>query len=348
MRFTTFSLDRPDDASHWDAFVQSCHQGSPFHLTAWIRTIVEGYGLRARLFGLLDEGNSIRAVVPFVPRHAPLSRPRLVCLPFTDYCGPLGIEESDSVRLLEAVRRHAGRRLARIEVRGSLPKAAGFSEVCYYRRHILPLKRDPNEIQVDKRTVVYNIRRARKAGVEIIEDNTWNGCSEFYKLSILTRKKHGIPSQPESLYRSLAGNMVDRGLASVLLAVHESRVVAGAILLKFGDTVYYKYNASDPAVLHRFSPNHLLAWTAIERACVQGYQFFDFGRSASDNEGLMRYKRMWGAEEIALPYAFSPQSLGKVMRSEHSRTFEALKVLWRLLPDPIIRMIGLKVLRYFG
>jgi CelD/BcsL family acetyltransferase involved in cellulose biosynthesis len=164
----------------------------------------------------------------------------------------------------------------------------------------------------------------------------------------MTRKKHGIPSQPENLYRSLVRNMVDKGMASILLAVFESKVVAGAILLKMANTVYYKYSASNPDVLSRISPNHLLAWTAIEGACFQGFQYFDFGRCAPDNEGLMRYKRMWGTQEKVLAYAFYPRSSGASMRSEHGRAIEILKWLWRLLPNPLIELVGPKLLKYFG
>jgi lipid II:glycine glycyltransferase (peptidoglycan interpeptide bridge formation enzyme) len=237
-----------------------------------------------------------------------------------------------------------------VEIRSRLSPTAGFEEINYYKRHILRLRADPNEIMehIDKRTIAYNIRRAQKAGVEIVEDNTLGGCEEFYRLNVLTRKKHGIPSQAKEFFRAFSRNLAESGRASILLAVYESRVVAGGVFFKLGDTVYYKYSASDPSVLAKFSPNHLLAWTAIQQACLEGLRIFDFGRTAPDNQGLMRYKKMWGGEVQDLPYSYYPYSPSIHKKREHGRFLETLKDLWRLLPEPLAERLGPKIIKYFG
>jgi CelD/BcsL family acetyltransferase involved in cellulose biosynthesis len=347
---TTVNLNDPDESRRWDEFVASHPQGTPFHLTSWIRTMAETSGFKPRLFVLLDSAGSLRAIAPFIPQNSLLGRGRLVCLPFSDFCYPLGTEDADRMQIIEAVRKDAAAHAWRVEVRGPLPPLAGFTETKYYRHHVLSLHADPNEVlkKVDKRTIAYNIRRARKAGVEIVEDNSLRGCDRFYRLYLLTRKKHGIPSQPKEFFRAISRNLVDRGLASILLAVHESRVVAGGVFFKFGDTVYYKYNASDPSALAKLSPNHLLAWTAISQACLERRRFFDFGRTAPDNEGLMRYKKMWGGDIQDLPYSYYPRSSGARKKREHGLVLETMKGIWRLLPDPLAARIGPRLIKYFG
>lgn len=347
---TTISADKTEDLRRWDDFVASHPQGTPFHLTAWIAAIAGTYGLQPRLFVLRDCAGSLRAVAPFIFQGGLFGRRRLVCLPFTDSCCPLGAGESDRLEILEGVREDASAHSRHVEVRGPLPAAAGFAEVNYYKFHVISLHPDPDEVlrHVDKRTVIYNIRRAQKAGVEVVEDNTPRGCEEYYRLNILTRKKHGIPSQPKEFFRALSRDLVADGRASILLAVHESRVVAGGVLFKLGDKVYYKYSASDPGVLNKFSPNHLLAWTAIRNSCLGGFRTFNFGRTAPDNKGLMRYKKMWGGEVRDLPYSYYPRSPGASMKREHGRLMETLKGAWRLLPEPLASRIGPKIIKHFG
>jgi len=348
--FTAFDSNDPEKLKRWDDFVASHPQGTPFHLTPWIRTLAETYGFQPQLFVLLDKTGSLKAIAPFIPQGGLLGRRRLVCLPFTDFCCPLGAEESGRMEIIEAARKEASARARQVEIRGPLPRATGFAEVNYYKYHVLPLHPDPNEVwkKIDKRTIAYNIRRAQKAGVEIVEDNTRRGCEEYYRLNVLTREKHGIPSQPKEFFRAFSRNLVDRGRASILLAIHESRVVAGGVFFKLGDQVYYKYSASDPSVLAEFSPNHLLAWTAIRNACREGFRIFNFGRTAPDNQGLMRYKKMWGGEVRDLPYSYYPGSPGVLKKREHGRLMETLKAIWRLLPEPVASRIGPKVIKHLG
>ena len=79
---------------------------------------------------------------------------------------------------------------------------------------------------IDKKTIKYSIRKAQKAGVKIVEENTMNGIEEFYRLSILTRKKHGVPSQPKIFFLNLYKYVILKGLGSIYLALSDSEVIA--------------------------------------------------------------------------------------------------------------------------
>jgi CelD/BcsL family acetyltransferase involved in cellulose biosynthesis len=74
------------------------------------------------------------------------------------------------------------------------------------------------------------------------------------------------------------------------------RPAASAVFLAHGDTVIYKYGASDPMLRHTRA-NHLLFDRAIEHACSQGFRTFDFGRTDLADESLRAFKARWGAEE---------------------------------------------------
>jgi len=95
------------------------------------------------------------------------------------------------------------------------------------------------------------------------------------------------------------------------------------------------------------TPNHLLTWHAIEQGCLNGYEFFDFGRTSPENKGLMRYKEMWGAKRIDLPYSYYPKVSALALK-EKSLLFSAFVRMWHILPNVIIRKVGPKIYKYTG
>ena len=345
-----FRLDNNDEMLRWDGFIDAHPAGTPLHLSGWVKTISQTYSIDPWLFVSEDAGGSITALAPFFRFRLPFGGFRLVSLPFSDYCVPLGLDKVHVSLLLQQILEEQGHNAKSIEIRGLLEDSLGFVAYPYYKRHILRLRPDPQEILkgVDKRTVQYNIRKARREGVTIIEDNSRTGIGEFFRLYILTRKKHGVPHQPNQFFLALGQNMIDKGRASILLAVHKSRVIAAGLFMKHKKTLYYKYNVSDPTSLVKIVPNHLLTWTAIERACLERFETLDFGRTAPDNAGLMRYKQMWGAEVQDLPYFYYPASAASPSNAESGRLYRLAKGIWRHLPEFVVSRVGPTVMKYLG
>ena len=96
------------------------------------------------------------------------------------------------------------------------------------------------------------------------------------------------------------------------------------------------------------APNHLLTWQAIERAYAEGYRFFDFGRASTENEGLMRHKKMWGAEAIDLPYAYHPRVHGVTASEGKGFMYKLFVQLWKRIPDALANKIGSAIYPYVG
>lgn len=343
-------LSDEGDMRRWDAFASAHPEGTPFHLSGWLKAISETYAMVPWLATLSDSAGKITALVPFFRLRRLLAGYRLVSLPFSDFCFPLGIGRASVDRLLTALILEPNLKAESIEIRGPLEMSAGFSPCHYYKRHILQLGSDPQEVwkSVDRRTIQYNIRKARREGVEIIEDNSSNGITEFFRLYVLTRKKHGIPHQPAGFFQAVVRNMANCSKISLLLAIYRSKTIAAGLFMSLNRKIYYKYNVSDPDFLVRTVPNHLLTWTAIERACLGGYEHFDFGRTAPDNSGLMRYKKMWGAEVHDLPYFYHPANAAAPSAMESGVLFRMAKGIWRCLPEPIISRLSPLVLQYLA
>jgi lipid II:glycine glycyltransferase (peptidoglycan interpeptide bridge formation enzyme) len=156
-----------------------------------------------------------------------------------------------------------------------------------------------------------------------------------------------MPAQPQRFFYDLWDAFAASGSMQILLAEHERNVIAAMVLFASGSTVRYAYGASDERYLH-LAPNNLLMWEAISWGCKQGYQVLDMGRTACDNEGLMEFKRRWGAIKEPLPYYYYPHVEGLATTPEHSWKFRLLTTSWRQLPLQVAGSLGGHLYKHLG
>lgn len=345
------SLDSADDMRQWDAYVISHPDGTPFHLYSWIRTIYDSYHFEPNLYANKDEQGNITSILPLFVIRSLITGSKLISLPFTDFCGPLCRNCDDEKELLEKVITTLGKHFRHIEIRSELMGTDSLLRDNFFKRHVLRLEHDPSSLfkKFDKKTIQYSIKKAQKSGVEIWEENSEEGMEMFFELNRMTRKKHGVPHQPRLFFNNVYKNMFSGGNAFLLLARSDSKILAGGLFFRLNKTIHYKYNASDQEYLNEKRPNHLLTWNAIERACSEQYDYFDFGRTAPCNNGLMRYKEMWGAQPLDAPYYHYPKvkglSSGKVVGAT---SIDNLSKIWKKLPDTLVDILSTKIYKHLA
>lgn len=303
-----------------------------FHQPEWAEVIRRTYGLRPRYLVLARSGEPASGLPLF--QAGRLWRRRLISLPFSDVAGPLLAHPRDAEGLAAALLRLArAGNFSLIEVRGGATQpAAGFEASQDFFLHVLDLEDD---LAVIRSRLHMGTRRSLRI-VERGPLRVRTGSEEadvvaFYRLNLLTRRRHGVPPQPYRLFRNMWDLLAPAGLMSLLLAELHGRPVAGIILLRFRDTAYYKYGASDPAHF-TLRPNHLLMWQAIEWAKKSGCRRLDLGRTHHASEGLIRFKTSWGADWLPLAYWRCPPTNGHRRLSEGSPGYELLTGCWRRLP----------------
>ena len=172
--------------------------------------------------------------------------------------------------------------------------------------------------------------------------------AHYYRLQLQTRsKKHGMPTQPQRFFIGLWDAFAASGALQVLLAEHEGTVIAGMILLASGSTLRDAYSASDASALS-MAPNNVLMWHAITLGCAHGFKTLDMGRTARDIEGLMSFKRRWGAIQESLAHYYYPRVDGLASTSERSWKFRLLTNCWRQLPLQVAGPLGAQLYRHLG
>lgn len=301
---TVINLERinPLAGDAWDALITGRENHSIFHRSAWARVLAETYGHQPVYLRIFSNDNEA-ALVPLMEVRSPLTGCRGVSLPFSDFAGPLWTDPDQADKVYAALAELAReRKWKHTDLRGGGPPPGRTAAFQTFESHQLDLR--PGLESLEK-GVASSVRRAlRKAdgralrlSVETGEDD----IGSFYRLHVRTRRRHGLPPQPESFFRSISKHLLQRDHGMVVLARLGATPVAGAVFFWSGGNAIYKFGASDPRHWP-LRPNQRVMWAAIEHLVGIGCRSLHFGRTSKGDEGLARFKRSWGCDSSSLRY----------------------------------------------
>lgn len=335
----------PTSDSRWDEFIANQEYSTIFHTAAWARVIKEAYGYSPRYYVLEDEKSEITAAIPFYLVKSILTGKRLVCLPFSDYCYPLGKENHDISLLLNSAKKEVDTEaVSYMETRGwsngAAPADPDLKKHDHYILHLINL--EPNIDVVEQRLqerVKKSIRQGRKRGMTVRITSSEDDLNQFYRLHIATRKKLGVLTQPKSFFKAVYRHIISQRLGFMAIGELEGKAIAGRIFLIYRDVIYAKFQASDENYLNK-RPNHIILWEVLKYACDNGYKNCDLGRCSSNGESLRAFKLGWGAKEIDLPYFYYPDTRGFIAVNEKSTKYKILQSLLHKMPKFAFKAIG--------
>jgi hypothetical protein len=334
----------------WPAFLARHPKASIFHTREWLQALQRTYGYEPVIFSLSDGGELSNAVV-FCEVQSWLTGKRLVSLPFSDHCQPLAdeLELEDILDYLDHNRR--GERWRYIELRPSVGDGVftrhslhlGVSEVFTF--HTIDLKSDLNTIyrRFHESCVRRKIKRAEREKLTYDAGRSEKLLEEFRHLLLITRRRHGLPPQPEAWFRNLAECLGDK--LTIHLLSKNAQPIASIITLSYKNSLVYKYGCSD-ARFHNLGGMSLLFWKVIQQGKQNGAGEFDLGRSAPGDPGLVAFKGHLGAVALELMYYRNPAPRVRQEMSQ-PRAPWARQVLARL-PEPVLSGAGRLLYRHLG
>jgi len=282
----------------WARFVEERADATIFHHPDWATLLGEVYGFESFAIVAIEDG-AVVAGAPFLRIGGGPLRRRWCSLPFTDRCAPLG-DEYAVRELVSGLAGLAARHgIASIEVRDAGTRSHGAADVGV--RHTIPLDSERTALGRVAPAHLRNARRAEREGVSFVIGNTADEMREFYELHVRTRRRLGVPVQPERFFTALQRALIAPGRGFLATARRDGRAIASAVFLRSGRTLMYKYGASDERYWS-LRPNDLLFREAISLACLGGYAGIDLGRSDREDAGLRRFKSELGGVEVPLAY----------------------------------------------
>lgn len=335
--------------SRWADFVHGHSRASIFHSHAWLEALRRTYGYEPVVFTSAAHGQPLDNGIVFSSIDNWLSRRRLVSLPFSDHCEPLVETREELDALLSCARSYCRRDNGGIlELRPRLRsnlEQTGLIKDRQYHFHRLDLRPSLDEIfnKFHKSCIQRKIHRTEREKITCEEGRSEALLARFYKLLLLTRRRHQLPPQPIRWFRNLIGCF--GGNLTIRVASKDTRPIASILTLQHKSTLVYKYGCSDEE-FHNLGGMPLLFWQAMQSAKDCGITEFDLGRSDLDNPGLVAFKEHLGAKRSELCYF----RIGKnaIPRAEADWKIRTMLSVFSYAPTPLMKIAGNFLYRYVG
>jgi len=345
---TVYTIDPVND-KRWGEFLEKYPAASIFHTPEWLEALRRTYGYNPVAFTTSPLGCSLTNGIPFCGISSWLGGRRLVSLPFSDHCAPLAEDSEELASLLASLRESVDRekwKCAEIRATDSLSSSCEeFEESESFFLHKLDLRPCLDDIfhNFHKACVQRKIQRAMREGLAQETGKSEPLLAQFYRLLLMTRRRHGVPPQPHAWFRNLIACLGDK--VRIRIVSKDGNPVAGILTLQFKQTLVYKYGCSDER-FNQLGGMQMLFWKAIEDAKADQLTELDMGRSDCANSGLVTFKDRWGATRTRLTYLRYPRARFGSVRTATQGSIS--KRIFACMPDGLLTATGRVLYKYLG
>lgn len=327
----------------WDAFVNSSAQGTFYHLSGW-RSLIENE-LRHPCYYLYCENNGeIEAVLPLVHVKSTLFGNALISIPFLVYGGPIARNPDALDKVITA-----GRELAaeldvdHLELRNRAELPGDWLQNGSYVTFRKVIDPDPekNLLAIPRKQRAM-IRKGIQAGLKAEIDHD---TDRLYSAMLVCKRNLGTPFFGSAWLRAIKKEFGDE--AEVTTITHEGRTICSVMSFRYGNEILPYYGGGGE-LARDLKGNDFMYWAVMERACHDGAEVFDYGRSM-EGSGAYRFKKHWGFEPEPLHYQYrlvNAESLPNL--NPGNPRYQLLINTWKQLPLSVAGMIGPPIARRLG
>jgi hypothetical protein len=342
----------PLQDERWEEFLQVNSRSSIFHTRSWLASLAKTYGYEVCAFTTNAPEERLTNALVFCRISSWLTGSRLVSLPFSDHCEPLLDNEQNFQEHMSALSdlvRSGKFKYCELRPMTSLhPESlnqAKLGESSRFCLHLLDLRPAPEDLyrNFHKNHIQRKVQRAEREGLTLLEGRSETELSIFYKLLMLTRRRHQLPPQPMVWFQNLIAGFGEK--LSIRIALKGDTPAASILTIAHNKTVVYKYGCSD-SELHNLGGMPFLFWGAIQHAKQHGMEEFDFGRSDLDNPGLISFKENFGAPRRDLVYYRYPVEASS--EATEKPVMEVARRAFSALPDFCLTAAGRLLYRHIG
>jgi hypothetical protein len=342
-------VTNPLSDTRWNEFVARHPRASVFHQRGWLEALARTYGYEPLVLTTAPAGEPLRDGIVFSRVSSWITGTRLVSLPFADHCEPLLNDCGEFVEFGNWLQAECnGQRWKYVELRPLLPVQAaygGWQQSGSYAFHDLDLRPSLEQLfrGLHRNSIQRKILRAERERLCYETGRSEQLVDEFYRLLLITRRRHLALPQPRAWFRNLFQYIGD-GI-EIRLARKNGNPVAAMLTLRHRSSVVYKYGCSDRR-FHNLGGMPFLFWRLIEECKASGTEEIDFGRSDLDNPSLSVFKERFGTTRKSLTY-YRYQNTERP-RPEISLDSQVLRRFVCMLPDTVFSTAGRLVYRHLG
>ncbi|MBI4999498.1 peptidoglycan bridge formation glycyltransferase FemA/FemB family protein [Candidatus Gottesmanbacteria bacterium] len=150
----------------------------------------------------------------------------------------------------------------------------------------------------------YNVKLAQKHGVIVKEDNSPAAVETYLKLTLETTKRQKFFAHNKRYHELMWQTMQPTGIAHLLTATYQDKILVAWILFLFNNVLYYPYGASSDEDRQVMASN-LIMWEAMKWGKAHGAKIFDLWGCLGPNPnprdpwyGFHRFKEGYGGKLV--------------------------------------------------
>lgn len=344
----TIHITNPLSDLRWDDLVARHPNASAFHQRGWLEALSRTYGYQPLMLTRASADQPLSDGIVLCQVCSWITGTRLVSLPFSDHCDPLLNTSEEFCEFADWLRAQCDcQRWRYVEIRplsGIQEGNHGLQSSHSYCFHELDLTPSLERIfrGLDRDSVQRRIQRAEREGLSYEVGRSEDLVEEFYRLLLITRRRHHLLPQPRLWLKNLVGCMGAN--VEVRVARNSNVPIAAMLTLRHRSSVIYKYGCSNDK-LHNLGGVPFLFWKLIEESKASGAAKIDFGRSDLDQESLINFKDKFGTSKRLLKYYRYPSTPEGKSPSWDRR---GIRHFISVLPDVVSATAGRILYRHMG
>lgn len=183
--------------------------------------------------------------------------------------------------------------LSQIKNVGGKPGKTLFTPTTFW----IDLTQDKEEMMKNfKSKTRYNVRYAKRKGVEVVEDNSDEAFEKYLELMRQTVERQNFYAHNEHYHRLMWKHLNKDNIARLLVAKKGEEILTTWIVFVWHDFLYYPYGAS--SMKHKnLQANSRIMWEAILYGKELGLKTFDlWGREPG--EGFTKFKEGFNPQVV--------------------------------------------------
>jgi FemAB-related protein (PEP-CTERM system-associated) len=186
------------------------------------------------------------------------------------------------------------------------------------------------------------IRKGIKAELRAESDDD---VERLYEALLACKRNLGTPFFGRRYLHAVKAEFGDK--AEILTVTSSGETVCSVMSFRFRNEILPYYGGGGDAA-RDLKGNDFMYWAVMEKACQEGVEIFDYGRSMIGS-GAYRFKKHWGFEPKTLAYEYLPvrrQSTPNLNPSNPK--YRVLIDAWKRLPLTVAAHLGPPIARRLG